>query len=64
MVDFMDRDRVNYMRAAYFMRRLRKLSRVLGMSAQEFKTLKGQAIARDVDGAERGLQKMMRRCGG
>ena len=50
--------------AAYFMRRLRKLSRALGISAQEFKTLKGQAIAGDVDGAERGLRKLLRRCGG
>ena len=59
-----DRARVNYMWAAYFMRRLRKLSRALGISAQEFKTLKGQAIAGDVDGAERGLRKLLRRCGG
>lgn len=42
-----------------FMKRLKTKRDVL--TRQEFRTLKGQAINGDVDGASRGLDKLMRR---
>lgn len=46
-----------YAAAADFMRRLRRHSGIL--TAQEFRTIKGQATHGDVDGACRGLDKLI-----
>lgn len=51
------RQTASYAAAADFMRRLRRHSGIL--TAQEFRTIKGQATHGDVDGACRGLDKLI-----
>lgn len=53
-----------YAWAAQFMRKMRKAQEYgLNLTAQEFRVLKGQATHGDVDGAERGLERMLKERG-
>ncbi len=47
--------------AAFFIGVMKGYSQYL--SIQEFKTIKGQALAGDVDGARRGLNRLLRKKG-
>lgn len=49
----------DYQIAQPFLFRLKKVSRVL--TARQYKTLKGQALAGDIEGAERGLWRILER---
>lgn len=48
-----------YIRANHFLTELRSEYRWL--TPQEYRTLRGQAISGDIDGAEKGLLKLKRR---
>lgn len=52
-------DAQRYLKAREFLERLRKVQSKL--DAQTYRTLRGQAISGDVQGAEKGLQRVLRR---
>ena len=57
----MDRTLLKYAEAGPFLRRLRDAIKLRQVTRQEALTLKGQAMRGDVDGAEKGLAKILRR---
>lgn len=50
-----------YLKAHWFLRTLKKHNPKL--TGQEFKTLRGQALAGDIEGATKGLERILRRKG-
>lgn len=52
-------DAQRYLKAREFLEKLRKVQNKL--DTQTYKTLCGQALSGDVQGAEKGLQRIMRR---
>lgn len=50
-----------YLKAHFFLRKLKHYS--LKLTGQEYKTLRGQALAGDVEGATKGLDVILRRKG-
>lgn len=52
-------DAQRYLKAREFLEKLRKSQGRL--DAQTYKTLRGQALNGDVEGAEKGLQRILRR---
>lgn len=52
-------DAQRYLNAREFLERLRKVQSKL--DTQTYKTLRGQALSGDVQGAEKGLQRILRR---
>ena len=51
-------DAQRYLKAQEFLDKLRKVQNKL--DAQTYKTLRGQALSGDVQGAEKGLQRVLR----
>lgn len=54
-----EQDAMRYLKAREFIEKLRKHQKEL--DAQAYRTLRGQAISGDVQGAEKGLQRILRR---
>lgn len=52
-------DAQRYLNAREYLEKLRKHQK--GLDAQTYKTLRGQALSGDVQGAEKGLQRVLRR---
>lgn len=52
-------DAMRYLKAREFLEKLRKVQNKL--DAQTYKTLRGQALSGDVQGAEKGLERILRR---
>lgn len=50
-------DAMRYLRAHRFMEHMKQVKAHL--TTQQYKTLRGQALAGDIDGAEKGLAKLM-----
>lgn len=50
-----------YLKAHFFLRKLKKYTHKL--TGQEYKTLRGQALAGNVEGATKGLDVILRRKG-
>ena len=54
-------DAARFLRARIILDELRKEYRCGRIDAQQFRTLRGQALAGDIGGAVKGLAKLMRR---
>lgn len=52
-------DAMRYLKAREFLEKLRKVQNKLDV--QTYKTLRGQALSGDVQGAEKGLERILRR---
>lgn len=53
-----EEDAMRHLKAREFLEKLRKVQNKL--DAQTYKTLRGQALSGDVQGAEKGLQRVLR----
>ena len=49
-----------YAKAEQFIRRLKLYTRHRGLTIQQLRTLKGQALNGDLEGAEKGLRKLVK----
>lgn len=58
-----EQDAMRYLKAREFLDNLRKVQNKL--DAQTYRTLRGQALSGDIQGAQKGLERIMRRdCNG